>query len=203
MGESTGHRWIPKQKASYAENVIILLKIRHLLAYTYIFVVEFGQSLIKLDYSISNEPADDNTSTADATLNDTDNCVIESSGSQFYKHNKSEHNQVVMVSSNGSIFGVTGPYEPIPITKTSDVEIWCLFDLHLTNRLSIETPVISDAIHYNDVMMGAMASQITSLTTVYSTVYSGADQRKHQSPRHRPLYGEFTDEQWIPRTKDM
>ena len=34
---------------------------------------------------------------------------------------------------------------------------------------------------YNDVIMGAMASQITSLTTVYSTVYSGADQRKHQS----------------------
>ena len=29
--------------------------------------------------------------------------------------------------------------------------------------------------------MGAMASQITSLTMVYSAVYSGADQRKHQS----------------------
>ena len=29
--------------------------------------------------------------------------------------------------------------------------------------------------------MGAMVSQITSLTIVYSTVYSGADQRKHQS----------------------
>ena len=29
--------------------------------------------------------------------------------------------------------------------------------------------------------MGAMASQITSLTIVYSTVHSGADQRKHQS----------------------
>ena len=28
--------------------------------------------------------------------------------------------------------------------------------------------------------MGAMASQITSLIIVYSTVYSGADQRKHQ-----------------------
>ena len=28
--------------------------------------------------------------------------------------------------------------------------------------------------------MGAMASQITSLTIVYSTVYPGADQRKHQ-----------------------
>ena len=29
--------------------------------------------------------------------------------------------------------------------------------------------------------MAATASQITSLTIVYSTVYSGADQRKHQS----------------------
>ena len=34
---------------------------------------------------------------------------------------------------------------------------------------------------YNDVMMSANTSQITSLTIVYSTVYSGADQRKHQS----------------------
>ena len=29
--------------------------------------------------------------------------------------------------------------------------------------------------------MGTMASQITSLTIVYSTIYSDADQRKHQS----------------------
>ena len=29
--------------------------------------------------------------------------------------------------------------------------------------------------------MGAMASQITSLTIVFSTVYSDANQRKHQS----------------------
>ena len=36
-------------------------------------------------------------------------------------------------------------------------------------------------IHYNDVIMGAMASHITSLAIVYSTVYSGADQRKHHS----------------------
>ena len=35
--------------------------------------------------------------------------------------------------------------------------------------------------HYNDVIMSTMASQITSLTIVYSTVYSAADQRKHQS----------------------
>ena len=36
-------------------------------------------------------------------------------------------------------------------------------------------------LHYNDVIMGAIASQITSLTIVYSTVYSDADQRKYQS----------------------
>ena len=35
--------------------------------------------------------------------------------------------------------------------------------------------------HFSDVIMGAMASQITSLTIVYSTVYSEAEQRKHQS----------------------
>ena len=35
--------------------------------------------------------------------------------------------------------------------------------------------------HYDDVTMSLMASQITSLTIVYSTVYSGAVQRKLQS----------------------
>ena len=35
--------------------------------------------------------------------------------------------------------------------------------------------------HYSDVIMGTIASQITSLTIVYSTVYSGADQRKCQT----------------------
>ena len=35
--------------------------------------------------------------------------------------------------------------------------------------------------HYCDVVMGTMASKITSLMIVYSTVYSGTDQRKHQS----------------------
>ena len=35
--------------------------------------------------------------------------------------------------------------------------------------------------HCCDVIMGAIASQIASLMIVYSTVYSDADQRKHQS----------------------
>ena len=45
-------------------------------------------------------------------------------------------------------------------------------------RLNAE---IYQHIHYNDAIMGAMASQITSLAIVYSIVYSDADQRKHQS----------------------
>ena len=36
-------------------------------------------------------------------------------------------------------------------------------------------------IHYGDVIMGAIASQITSITILYSTAYSDAGQRKHQS----------------------
>ena len=40
--------------------------------------------------------------------------------------------------------------------------------------------VVQDS-HYSDVIMGSIASQITSLTIVYLSVYSGADQRKRQS----------------------
>ena len=43
------------------------------------------------------------------------------------------------------------------------------------------TDVTLNDVHYGDVTMGTIASQITSLTFVYSTVYSDADQRKHQS----------------------
>ena len=35
--------------------------------------------------------------------------------------------------------------------------------------------------HYSDVIMSMIASQITGVSIVYSTIYSGAHQRKHQS----------------------
>ena len=41
--------------------------------------------------------------------------------------------------------------------------------------------IANQSVHYSDVIMGMMASQITSLTIVYSTVHSGEDQWKHQS----------------------
>ena len=36
-------------------------------------------------------------------------------------------------------------------------------------------------VHYSDVIMDTLGSQLTSLTIVYSTMYSGTDQRKQQS----------------------
>ena len=50
-----------------------------------------------------------------------------------------------------------------------------------SNNVTRTAPICLFSLHYCDVMMCAMASQITSLTIVYSTVHSGADQRKHQS----------------------
>ena len=49
--------------------------------------------------------------------------------------------------------------------------------------------------------MSLIASQITSLTVVYSTVYSDADQRKHQSSVWLAFVWGIHRDRWIPRTK--
>ena len=46
--------------------------------------------------------------------------------------------------------------------------------------------------HYNDVIMNAVVSQITSVSIVRSTVGSGANQRKHQSSASLAFVREFT-----------
>ena len=55
--------------------------------------------------------------------------------------------------------------------------------------------------HYNDVIMTKIASQITSLTVVYSTVYWEADQRKHQSSASLAFVWGIHRDRWIPSTK--
>ena len=45
----------------------------------------------------------------------------------------------------------------------------------------LDIPTPEQKKHYSDVIMGAMASLITSLASVYSTFHPGVDQRKHQS----------------------
>ena len=54
-------------------------------------------------------------------------------------------------------------------------------DVLLSDLYMVLEPLQSPSLHYNDVIMSTIASQITSLMIVYSTVYADADQRKHQS----------------------
>ena len=101
----------------------------------------------------------------------------------------------------------TTHYQPT-ITKFCGVMIILFTDAyrrHLASMNECLTKVSSEIHHYYDVIMGTMASQITSLTIVSSTVYSGADQRKrhssvslafvrgiHRSPVNSPHKGPVT-----------
>ena len=76
--------------------------------------------------------------------------------------------------------------------------------------------------HYNAVIMGTMASQITSLldcftshvgepagvwnrlpvSRLFTQAFIQAQIKENiKAPRHWPLWGEFTSHRWIPRTK--
>ena len=57
----------------------------------------------------------------------------------------------------------------------------CIYAAQQRYELVPRCHMWSGPVHYSDVIMGEMASQITSLRIVYSTVYSGKGQRKHQS----------------------
>ena len=54
--------------------------------------------------------------------------------------------------------------------------------INLTHKILCQKIQAIEIWHYTDVIMSAMASQISSLMIVYSTACSGADQRKHQRP---------------------
>ena len=51
--------------------------------------------------------------------------------------------------------------------------------------------------HHADVIMTMLASQITSLTVVYTILYSGVDQRKHQSSASRAFVRGINRDRWI------
>ena len=91
------------------------------------------------------------------------------------------------------VYGCKGIYLPFQLFGVS-IEVHAQCVKSVVHRkifgkfqgVSIRTPASDDdqqprLIHYNDVIMGAIASQTTSLSIVYSTVNSDADQRKHQS----------------------
>ena len=61
------------------------------------------------------------------------------------------------------------------------IKIECWHQKHCSSSLFGPLTPKGTAHHCNDVIIGVIPSQITSLTIVYSIVYSDADQRKHQS----------------------
>ena len=86
----------------------------------------------------------------------------------------------MLPSSLTNICGIRGRWVNLSET-TKYVKVWKMADVLQTtfaNEFSrMKTIAFWFKFHYCDVIMGTMASQVTSLTIVYS----GADQRKHQS----------------------
>ena len=81
---------------------------------------------------------------------------------------------IIDLWSYGNLMGTMWFNQPIkPISKV--LQACCQY-----GRVATGYPVTCGQ-HYGDIIMGAIASQITGLTVVYSTVYSDTDQRKHQS----------------------
>ena len=89
-------------------------------------------------------------------------------------------------------YGITRPQcvKQISVTCRSWIINWIseIYFTHiyiyihtLHHDMEYNTYTVVMYIHYSDVIMIMLVSQITSLVIVYSTVYSGTDQRKHQS----------------------
>ena len=103
-----------------------------------------------------------------------------------------------LTSKKTSKLSVTGLCEgihrwPKRASNAKNVSIWwrhyggskCFIYLHTSvsvhQQYCTRIDMLMSGFHYNDVTMDSIASQITSPTIVYSTVYSDADQRKHLS----------------------
>ena len=83
------------------------------------------------------------------------------------------------------------PYHPLygeftKINVAFPTQMWKVFTSSL-NLSCMESVTSFDSQRYGDVIMGAMASQITSFPIVYLTVYSAKIKENIKAPRHWPL----------------
>ena len=88
------------------------------------------------------------------------------------RRHRAHYDVTVMVAQGERIKGTIG--EDMSCLRKACFHV--MTSLHWRSRWRILMTVLS--LHCNGVIMGTMASQITSLTTIYSIVHSGADQRK-------------------------
>ena len=56
-------------------------------------------------------------------------------------------------------------------------------------------------LHYNDIIMSMMATQITGVSIVYLAVFLAQIKENIKALRRWPLWGEITSDRWILRTK--
>ena len=117
--------------------------------------------------------SNDCPSASKATLMNMDKYFTWIHYERLHNHNKAKHNKTVCI-----FLGIC----------CSSLLLFSLIHITNSSRTNVVIPActIFEA-HYNDVIMGAIASLITSLTILYSTVYSDADQRKHQSSASLPF----------------
>ena len=131
----------------------------------------------------------------------------------------------------GPLCGEFTGHRWIPRTKASDAELWCflwsalwingcennreagnlrghrshydvivILGAHDCNECPSILVSTCSMMHYGDVIMGAIASQITGISIVYSFFHVQIKENI-KTPRHWPLWGEFTSDRWIPITK--
>ena len=86
----------------------------------------------------------------------------------------------------------------ISFTENASENIVCEMAVILSR--GDELNLLLSGYHYIDGIMNAMASQITSLTIVESSVYSGVDQSKHRSSTSLAFVGGI--HRWIPAQKE-
>ena len=84
---------------------------------------------------------------------------------------RDQENKADLIPANAVAYTTSSAETPQNVTSS-----WTL-----ASGETVELQFICAGKHYSDVTMRVMASQITSVSVVYSTVCPGADQRKHQS----------------------
>ena len=138
-----------------------------LISITYAFNTRLSQSFIPTKLDPFTWPSINIDSISHRYTNNVDNHYTHS----LLPHSRSTFNaHSVFTTSHINPGLINDPFDKITALYILNHNLYLSCPLKATNTM-----------HYDDVIMGAMASQITSLTIVYTTVYSDADQRKHQS----------------------
>ena len=127
--------------------------------------------------------SNDCPSASKATLMNMDKYFMWIHYERLHNHNKAKHNKTVCIFLGYTVYYL----------------ICIIWGVLSSTRKSFPTSACH--LHYDDVIMNTMASQITSLTVVYSTVYSDADQKKHQTPASLAFVWGIHRDRWIPLTK--